>query len=53
MKNHMETCKARLTARWQSLTGTMDPEVLMLPGGTLIALVLWLLEHRPHSKTLH
>ncbi len=53
MKNLIESYKARLTAGLQSVTGTMDPEVLMLPGGSVIALVLWLLEHRPHSKTLH
>jgi hypothetical protein len=53
MKHFMESYKARLTARLQSVTGSMDPDVLMLPGGSLIALVLWLVEHRPHAKTLH
>jgi hypothetical protein len=53
MKQLVESYKARLTAGLQSMTGTMDPDILMLPGGTVIALVLWLLEHRPHAKTLH
>jgi hypothetical protein len=53
MKHFMESYKARLTARLQSVTATMDPDVLMLPGGSVIALVLWLVEHRPHAKPLH
>ena len=53
MMKLVQSYRARLTAGLQSVTGTMDPEVLMLPGGSVIALLLWLLERRPLSKTLH
>jgi len=53
MKHLVESYKARLAAGLQSVAGTMDPEILLLPGGSVIALVLWLFEHRPHTKTLH
>jgi len=52
MKNWMESYAAKLTAGVQTIGVGLDPEVLMLPGGSIMALVLWLYEHRPHGKTL-
>jgi predicted NBD/HSP70 family sugar kinase len=53
MKNWMESYAAKLTAGVQTIGVGLDPEVLMLPGGSIMALVLWLYEHRPqHCKTL-
>jgi hypothetical protein len=36
----------------QTIGVGLDPEVLMLPGGSIMALVLWLYEHRPHCKSM-
>ena len=52
MKHWMESYAARLTAGVQTIGVGLDPEVLMLPGGSIMALVLWLYEHRPHAKTV-
>jgi hypothetical protein len=52
MKNWMESYAAKLTAGVQTIGVGLDPEVLMLPGGSIMALVLWLYEHRPHCKSM-
>ncbi len=49
MMNSMENYAGRLAARMQWLGSHFDPEVLMLPGGSLIAVLLWLYGHRPHA----
>lgn len=41
MMNFIESRAGRLAAGIQSIGGKFDPEVLALPGGTLIAFVLW------------
>jgi hypothetical protein len=53
MKNLMESYTARLAASMQRLGSNIDPEILMLPGGSLIALALWLYERRPHGRSAH
>jgi hypothetical protein len=53
MKQLMQSYKERITIGVQSMGVGLDPDVLMLPGGSLIALALWLYEHRPHRKTIH
>ncbi len=50
MKQRIDSYTARLAAGVQSLGAGLDPEVLMLPGGSVIALALWLYEHRPRSR---
>ena len=50
MKSWMESYAAKLTAGVQTIGVGLDPEVLMMPGGSFMALVLWLYEHRPHGK---
>jgi predicted NBD/HSP70 family sugar kinase len=52
MKNWMESYAAKLTAGVQTIGFGLDPEVLMLPGGSIMALVFWLYEHRPHGRSL-
>jgi hypothetical protein len=42
MMNFIESSAGRIAARIQSIGGTFDPEVLSLPGGSIIAIVLWL-----------
>jgi hypothetical protein len=39
-----------LAAGVQSLGVGLDPDVLMLPGGSVIALAFWLYEHRPKGR---
>lgn len=52
MKTWMESYAAKLTVGVQTLGVGLDPDVLMMPGGSIMALVLWLYEHRPHGKAL-
>ena len=42
MINFIESSAGRIAARIQSIGGSFDPEVLSLPGGSIIAIVLWL-----------
>ncbi len=42
MRDHLQTCAALIAARIQHMSADMDPEILQLPGGSLIATVLWL-----------
>ncbi len=50
MKTWMESYAAKLTAGVQTIGVGLDPDVLMMPGGSIMALVLWLYEHRPHGR---
>jgi len=50
LKQRIDRYAARLTAGVQSLGSGLDPEVLMLPGGSVVALALWLYEHRPKTR---
>jgi len=52
MKAWMESYAAKLTAGVHTIGVGLDPDILMLPGGSLVALVLWLYEHRPYGKAL-
>jgi hypothetical protein len=40
--NFIESSAGRIAARIQSIGGGFDPEVLSLPGGSIIAVLLWL-----------
>jgi hypothetical protein len=42
MMNFIESSAGRIAARVQSIGGSFDPEVLSLPGGTIIAILLFL-----------
>jgi hypothetical protein len=42
MMSFIESNAGRIAARIQSIGGSFDPEVLSLPGGSIIALLLWL-----------
>jgi hypothetical protein len=42
MMNFIESSAGRIAARMQSIGGSFDPEVLSLPGGTIIAILLFL-----------
>ncbi len=42
MKEQLESYAARIAARIQNVSADMDPEILQLPGGSLIATLLWL-----------
>jgi hypothetical protein len=42
MMNFIESNAGRIAARIQSIGSSLDPEVLSLPGGSIIAIVLWL-----------
>jgi hypothetical protein len=42
MMNFIESSAGRIAARIQSIGSSFDPEVLSLPGGSIIAIVLWL-----------
>lgn len=42
MLNFIESSAGRIAARLQSIGGGFDPEVLSLPGGSVIAVFLWL-----------
>jgi hypothetical protein len=41
MMNFIESGAGRIAARIQSIGGSFDPEVLSLPGGSIIAILLW------------
>lgn len=41
MFNFFESNAARIATRIQSIGAGFDPEVLALPGGSIIALLLW------------
>lgn len=42
MNEFIESSAGRIAARIQSIGGSFDPEVLSLPGGSIIAVGLWL-----------
>ena len=42
MKEHWESYAARIAVRLQSVSADMDPDILQLPGGSVIATLLWL-----------
>jgi len=42
MMERLESCAARIAARIQHASADMDPEILQLPGGSVIATLLWL-----------
>ena len=42
MINFIESGAGRIAARIQSIGAGFDPEVLSLPGGSIIAVCLWL-----------
>jgi hypothetical protein len=42
MNAFIESSAGRIAARIQNIGVSFDPEVLSLPGGSLIAVVLWL-----------
>ena len=42
MKEHLQSCAARIAAGIQNVSSDMDPEILQLPGGSVIATLLWL-----------
>ncbi len=39
---HLQTCAAQIAMRIQNASAEMDPELLQLPGGSVIATLLWL-----------
>jgi hypothetical protein len=42
MKEQLQSCAARIAAGIHNVSSDMDPEVLQLPGGSVIATLLWL-----------
>jgi hypothetical protein len=42
MMEQLQTCAARIGARIQNAAADVDPDVLQLPGGSIIATLLWL-----------
>ena len=42
MKEQIESYAARLAARIQNVGADVDPDILQLPGGSVIATLLWL-----------
>jgi hypothetical protein len=42
MNEFIESSAGRIAARIHSIGGSFDPEVLSLPGGSIIAVCLWL-----------
>lgn len=42
MNAFIESSAGRIAAQIQSIGGSFDPEVLSLPGGSIIAVLLWL-----------
>jgi hypothetical protein len=53
MKGVVESYTARFAASMHRFGSSIDPEILMLPGGSLIALALWLYERRPTCRGPH
>lgn len=42
MKEQIESYAARMAACLQNASADMDPDILQLPGGSVIATLLWL-----------
>ena len=42
MMEQLESYAARIAARIQDVGADVDPEILQLPGGSVIATLLWL-----------
>jgi hypothetical protein len=42
MMNFIESSAGRIATRLQSIGAGFDPEVLALPGGSVIALAMWI-----------
>jgi hypothetical protein len=42
MKEQLQSCAARIAARIQNVSSDMDPEILQLPGGSVLATLMWL-----------
>jgi hypothetical protein len=42
MREQLESYAARIAAQIQHIGADVDPEILQLPGGSLIATILWL-----------
>jgi hypothetical protein len=42
MKAQLESYAARFAAQIQHVSAEVDPEILQLPGGSVIATILWL-----------
>jgi hypothetical protein len=42
MKTQIESCVTWVLVRFQILSANLNPEVLQWPGGSFIALLLWL-----------
>lgn len=42
MMNRLQTYAARLAVRMHGVGADVDPEILQLPGGSVIATLLWL-----------
>jgi len=42
MKEQIESYAARIAARLSNVGAQIDPDVLQLPGGSVIATLLWL-----------
>jgi hypothetical protein len=42
MMQELESYAARIATRIQSVGAEVDPEILQLPGGSVIATLLWL-----------
>jgi hypothetical protein len=42
MIEQLESCAARIAAHIQHVGAEVDPDILQLPGGSIIATLLWL-----------
>jgi hypothetical protein len=42
IQTQLQSCAAQIAMRIQSASAEMDPEILQLPGGSVIATLLWL-----------
>jgi hypothetical protein len=42
MREQIESYAARIAASLQTVSADMDPDILQLPGGSVIATLLWL-----------
>ena len=42
MRAQIESYAGRIAARLQNVSADMDPDILQLPGGSVIATLLWL-----------
>jgi hypothetical protein len=42
MKEQLESYAARIAAQIQTVGAEVDPDILQLPGGSVIATILWL-----------